>query len=265
MNTALVDQAASLVRRTRAGDQNAQATVYRIGEESRKGGNARAAAIAAAIKQFIEKNPAKDFVLGAEPAPVSYTHLRPCRAGRAAASSGSPFRARARGSRARTPSKPVSYTHLLGSGAGGPPPQDTSEVASKTIVYLTMLYVLRDLVCRSRRRTRIVLRLRSPDRHQFGAAPTDGYTALTSRRRAMSEFDQQDLVEDDVGDIRFGDDIGIGVIIPSTYGHPAAGYADDSMGVEASDNSVLRLAALDLANYIRKNGAPQSSIKQVWT
>ena len=82
----------------------------------------------------------------------------------------------------------------------------------------------------------------------------------------MSEFDQQDLVEDDVGDIRFGDDnIGIGVIIPSTYGHPAAGYADDSMGVEASDNSVLRLAALDLANYIRKNGAPQSSIKQVWT
>ena len=30
----------------------------------------------------------------------------------------------------------------------------------------------------------------------------------------MSEFDQQDLVEDDVGDIRFGDDFGIGVIIP---------------------------------------------------
>jgi hypothetical protein len=73
MNTALVDQAASLVRRTRAGDQNAQATVYRIGEESRKGGNARAAAIAAAIKQFIEKNPAKDFVLGAEPALLANT------------------------------------------------------------------------------------------------------------------------------------------------------------------------------------------------
>jgi hypothetical protein len=48
---------------------------------------------------------------------------------------------------------PASSTALspgpLGSGAGGPPPQDTSEVASKTIVYLTMLYVLRDLVCRS--------------------------------------------------------------------------------------------------------------------
>ena len=79
------------------------------------------------------------------------------------------------------------------------------------------------------------------------------------------DFDQQDLVADDVSDIRFGDDFGIGVIIPSTYGHPAAGYADDSMGVEASDNSVLKLAALDLANYIRKNGAPQSSIKQAWT
>ena len=34
----LVDQtAASLVRRSRAGDQNATATLYRIGEEARKG------------------------------------------------------------------------------------------------------------------------------------------------------------------------------------------------------------------------------------
>ena len=51
---------------------------------------------------------------------------------------------------------PASSTALspgpLGSGAGGPP-QDTSEVASKTIVYLTMLYVLRELVCRSKRGT----------------------------------------------------------------------------------------------------------------
>ena len=81
----------------------------------------------------------------------------------------------------------------------------------------------------------------------------------------MSEFDQQDLVEDDVGDIRFGDDFGIGVIIPSTYGHPAAGYADDSMGVEASDNSVLRLAAMSLAHFLRKKGVPQYSAKEVWT
>ena len=67
-SASLVDQAASLVRRTRAGDQNAQATIYRIGEESRKGHNPRAASIALAIKRYIEKNPPKDFVLGAEPA-----------------------------------------------------------------------------------------------------------------------------------------------------------------------------------------------------
>jgi hypothetical protein len=73
VSPSLVDHAASLVRRTRAGDQNAQAMIYRIGEESRKGNNTRAAAIALAIKQFIEKNPPKDFVLGAEPALLANT------------------------------------------------------------------------------------------------------------------------------------------------------------------------------------------------
>jgi hypothetical protein len=67
-SAALVDQAASLVRRTRAGDQNAQATLYRIGEESRKGNNRRAEAMALAIKNFIDTNPPVDFTLGAEPA-----------------------------------------------------------------------------------------------------------------------------------------------------------------------------------------------------
>ena len=72
-SASLVDHAASLVRRTRAGDQNAQATLYRIGEESRKGANPRAAAIARAIKQYIDQNPPKDFVLGAEPALLADT------------------------------------------------------------------------------------------------------------------------------------------------------------------------------------------------
>lgn len=62
-----VDQAASLVRRSRAGDQNAQATIYRIGEESRKGSrNGRIAAMASAIKQYMEAHPATDFQLGGE-------------------------------------------------------------------------------------------------------------------------------------------------------------------------------------------------------
>jgi hypothetical protein len=69
-----VDQAASLIRRTRAGDQNAQATIYRIGEEARSGSkNRRILAMAAAIKQYVDSNPADDYQLGAEPAIIAST------------------------------------------------------------------------------------------------------------------------------------------------------------------------------------------------
>ncbi len=69
----LVDQAAGLVRRTRAGDQNAQATIYRIGEEARKGKNRRVVAMAAAIKQYMDTHPPVEFTLGAEPAIIADT------------------------------------------------------------------------------------------------------------------------------------------------------------------------------------------------
>lgn len=62
-----IDQTvASLVRRSRAGDQNATAMIVRVGEEARRG-NPKANQTAAAIKQFIDHNPAQDFTLGAEP------------------------------------------------------------------------------------------------------------------------------------------------------------------------------------------------------
>lgn len=66
---ALDQTVASLVRRSRAGDQNATAMITRVGEEARKG-NPKASQTAAAIRQFIEGNPAQDFVLGGEPALV---------------------------------------------------------------------------------------------------------------------------------------------------------------------------------------------------
>jgi len=64
------EHARALVRRTRAGDQNAWATIYRIGEEARKGGNKRADAMAQAIKQQLAAPSTDDFELGAEPALV---------------------------------------------------------------------------------------------------------------------------------------------------------------------------------------------------
>jgi hypothetical protein len=62
----MVTQAASYVRRARAGDENAMAMLYRIGEEARKG-NPRVTAAFAACKEYIDRNPAQPFVLGAEP------------------------------------------------------------------------------------------------------------------------------------------------------------------------------------------------------
>ena len=66
-SVAAIDQTvASLVRRSRAGDQNATAMITRVGEEARRG-TPRAVQAAGAIKKFIESNPSQDFVLGAEP------------------------------------------------------------------------------------------------------------------------------------------------------------------------------------------------------
>lgn len=62
---AVVNAAAGLVRRSRAGDQNATATLLRIGEEARKGG-ARAVAAFQAAKAYIDQNPAENFQLGIE-------------------------------------------------------------------------------------------------------------------------------------------------------------------------------------------------------
>lgn len=60
------EQAAALVRRTRAGDQNAWATIYRVGEEARKGQPTARRAFAA-IQNFIDTTPAEEFMLGGEP------------------------------------------------------------------------------------------------------------------------------------------------------------------------------------------------------
>lgn len=62
---AVVNAAAELVRRSYAGDQNATATLYRIGEEARKG-NQRAVVSYQAAKAYIDKNPAQPFRLGIE-------------------------------------------------------------------------------------------------------------------------------------------------------------------------------------------------------
>lgn len=68
----LAVQAASYVRRARAGDENAMAMLARIGEESRKG-NKRASAAFAAMKDYIDRHPAQPFTLGAEAAVIADT------------------------------------------------------------------------------------------------------------------------------------------------------------------------------------------------
>lgn len=65
-STDIAMHAASLVRRARAGDENAMALITRVGEEARKGSNPRARASFAALKDFIDRNPAQPFVLGTE-------------------------------------------------------------------------------------------------------------------------------------------------------------------------------------------------------
>ena len=91
------------------------------------------------------------------------------------------------------------------------------------------------------------------------------------------DFDQSDLVSDIGGTVSFGDDFGIGVIIPST--HPAgagtatgtaAGYIEDVMASISgdvisgeADETVLKLAALNLVDFLRRRGVPQSSAKEV--
>ncbi len=69
MSDTLAQAAASHVRRARAGDENAMAQLARIGQEARKGNNQRAIASFAAVKEYIDRNPAQPFVLGAE-API---------------------------------------------------------------------------------------------------------------------------------------------------------------------------------------------------
>jgi hypothetical protein len=69
----LVDHAAALVRRTRAGDQNAWATIYRIGEEARKGSNRRAMAMFKAVEGYLKTNPDQPYTLGAEPPVIAET------------------------------------------------------------------------------------------------------------------------------------------------------------------------------------------------
>ena len=64
----LVQQSGALVRRARAGDQNALATILKVGEAARSGGQ-RALQAFSYIKSYIDSNPAQEFVLGAE-APV---------------------------------------------------------------------------------------------------------------------------------------------------------------------------------------------------
>lgn len=61
----MVDQAASLVRRARAGDQNAEATIYEIGRRAR-GGHPVATQAFAFVKRFIDTNPATEYTLGDE-------------------------------------------------------------------------------------------------------------------------------------------------------------------------------------------------------
>jgi hypothetical protein len=66
-------QAATYVRRARAGDENAMAMLVRIGDEARKGSNQRAAQAFAAIKQYIDRNPPEPFRLGTEAVVIADT------------------------------------------------------------------------------------------------------------------------------------------------------------------------------------------------
>ena len=89
------------------------------------------------------------------------------------------------------------------------------------------------------------------------------------------DFDQSDLISDMGGTVSFGDDFGIGVIIPNarpagTAASTAAGYIDDVMTSISgdsisgeSDNAILKLAALNLVEFLRRRGVPQSAAKQV--
>lgn len=73
MNTApITQQVPSLVRRARAGDENAMAVIARIGQEARKGGE-RAKVAFVAVQKYIEGNPAQPFQLGTEAAVVMET------------------------------------------------------------------------------------------------------------------------------------------------------------------------------------------------
>lgn len=61
----LIEQSAAIVVRARAGDQNALATILKVGESARAGGS-RAMAAFNTIKHYIEAHPATEFVLGAD-------------------------------------------------------------------------------------------------------------------------------------------------------------------------------------------------------
>jgi hypothetical protein len=63
-SNAMVQQAASIVRRTRAGDQNAWAIIYKIGEQARTGRNPRAVEAYTLVRSYIEHNPSAPFQLG---------------------------------------------------------------------------------------------------------------------------------------------------------------------------------------------------------
>jgi hypothetical protein len=53
----LATHSAALVRRARAGDQNAMALILQVGKAAREGANARAKAAYAMLKRFIDKHP----------------------------------------------------------------------------------------------------------------------------------------------------------------------------------------------------------------
>jgi len=69
MSAAMASEAASLVRRSRAGDQNAQALIAMVGREARKG-VPRARTAFELLRQYIDANPPQEFALGTEPALV---------------------------------------------------------------------------------------------------------------------------------------------------------------------------------------------------
>jgi hypothetical protein len=68
----LVDQSASLVRRTRAGDQNAEATIYEVGEHARRGVPLAQQAFSF-IMSYIQANPNPGYRLADGPPMVMKT------------------------------------------------------------------------------------------------------------------------------------------------------------------------------------------------